>query len=138
MTSRRVRDLAKLNSSAAMCAPPSAASVTNMELRPGTYLAPGKGVMALLDSDSLHVEGYFEETQAAAHSCRRSRERAADGGDHVLRGRVESVAAGIGRSRSQFRRKPRHRAAARSATRSKHVHASEKREGECCAGNLRS
>ena len=37
--------------------------VTNMELRPGTYLTPGKGVMALLDSDTLHVEGYFEETK---------------------------------------------------------------------------
>ena len=37
--------------------------VTNMELRPGTYLTPGKGVMALLDSDTLHVQGYFEETK---------------------------------------------------------------------------
>jgi hypothetical protein len=29
----------------------------------GTYLTPGKGVMALLDSDTLRVEGYFEETK---------------------------------------------------------------------------
>src|SRR5882757_7287330 len=37
--------------------------VTNNELRPGVYLTPGKGVMALLDTDTLHVQGYFEETK---------------------------------------------------------------------------
>jgi multidrug resistance efflux pump len=69
--------------------------VTNNELRPGAYLTPGKGVMALLDTDTLHVQGYFEETKL-------QRIRVGDpvnvrlmGGHHTLRGRVESVAAGI-------------------------------------------
>jgi multidrug resistance efflux pump len=69
--------------------------VTNMELRPGTYLTPGKGVMALLDSDTLHVEGYFEETKLSRIHVGNTVNVRLLGSDHVLRGRVESVAAGI-------------------------------------------
>ena len=69
--------------------------VTNMELRPGTYLTPGKGVMALLDSDTLRVEGYFEETKLPRIHLGDAVSVRLLGGDHVLQGRVESVAAGI-------------------------------------------
>ena len=69
--------------------------VTNMELRPGTYLTPGKGVMALLDSDTLHVEGYFEETKLPRIHVGDAVNVRLLGSDHMLRGRVESVAAGI-------------------------------------------
>jgi multidrug resistance efflux pump len=40
--------------------------ITNMELRPGTYLTPGNGAMALLDSETPRVEGYFGETNYRA------------------------------------------------------------------------
>ena len=69
--------------------------VTNMELRPGTYLTPGKGVMALLDSDTLHVQGYFEETKLPRIHVGDPVNVRLMGSDHMLRGRVESVAAGI-------------------------------------------
>jgi RND family efflux transporter MFP subunit len=69
--------------------------VTNMDLRPGTYLTPGKGVMALLDSDTLHVEGYFEETKLPRIHVGNAANVRLLGGAHALRGRVESVAAGI-------------------------------------------
>jgi multidrug resistance efflux pump len=69
--------------------------VTNMELRPGTYLTPGKGVMALLDSDTLRVEGYFEETKLPRIHRGDAVSVRLLGSDHALRGRVESVAAGI-------------------------------------------
>ena len=69
--------------------------VTNMELRPGTYLTPGKGVMALLDSDTLRVEGYFEETKLRRIHLGDAVNVRLMGSDHALRGRVESVAAGI-------------------------------------------
>ena len=69
--------------------------VTNMELRPGTYLTPGKGVMALLDSDTLHVQGYFEETKLSRIHPGDAVNVRLMGSDHMLRGRVESVAAGI-------------------------------------------
>jgi len=69
--------------------------VTNMELRPGVYLTPGKGVMALLDSDTLHVEGYFEETKLPRIHPGDAVNVQLLGADHVIAGKVESVAAGI-------------------------------------------
>jgi RND family efflux transporter MFP subunit len=69
--------------------------VTNMELRPGTYLTPGKGVLALLDSDTLRVEGYFEETKLPRIHLGDAVNVRLLGSDHMLQGRVESVAAGI-------------------------------------------
>ena len=80
--------------------------VTNMELRPGTYLTPGKGVMALLDSDTLHVQGYFEETKL-------SRIHVGDAVNVRLLGQRPHIARTRGkrrgrhrRSRSQRRRNP--------------------------------
>ena len=69
--------------------------VTNMELRPGAYLTPGKGVMALLDSDTLRVEGYFEETKLSRIHPGDAVNVRLLGSNHMLRGTVESVAAGI-------------------------------------------
>jgi RND family efflux transporter MFP subunit len=69
--------------------------VTNMELRPGTYLNPGKGVMALLDTDTLRVEGYFEETKLPRIHLGDAVNVRLMGSRHALVGRVESVAAGI-------------------------------------------
>ena len=69
--------------------------VSNMSLQPGAYVTAGRGVMALVDSDSLHVEGYFEETKLG-------RIRVGDrvrihlmGDDRRLSGHVDSIAAGI-------------------------------------------
>ncbi|MFK4507755.1 HlyD family secretion protein [Bradyrhizobium daqingense] len=70
-------------------------AVTNMELRPGTYLAAGRGVMALLDSDTLRVEGYFEETKLPRIHLDDAVNVRLLGSDHMLRGRVEGIAAGI-------------------------------------------
>ena len=69
--------------------------VTNNELRPGAYLTPGKGVMALLDTDTLHVQGYFEETKLQRIHTGDPVNVRLMGSRHVLQGRVESVAAGI-------------------------------------------
>jgi RND family efflux transporter MFP subunit len=69
--------------------------VTNNELRPGAYLTPGKGVMALLDSDTLRVEGYFEETKLPRIHLGDPVNVRLLGSNHTLRGRVESIAAGI-------------------------------------------
>jgi multidrug resistance efflux pump len=43
--------------------------ITNFDLQPGNYVTAGKGVAALIDQDSLHVDGYFEETKLAADPC---------------------------------------------------------------------
>jgi multidrug resistance efflux pump len=87
--------LAKLNLERSEVHASVSGVVTNMELRPGTYLTPGKGVMALLDSDSLHVQGYFEETKLSRIHVGDPVNVRLMGSDRKLRGRVESVAAGI-------------------------------------------
>lgn len=69
--------------------------VTNLNLYPGVYAAAGHPVLALVDQDSLHVVGYFEETKI-------SRIRVCDevtvrlmGDSQVFPGHVESIAGGI-------------------------------------------
>jgi multidrug resistance efflux pump len=52
-------------------------------------------VMALLDSDTLHIQGYFEETKLPRIHVGDAVSVRLLGSDHMLRGRVESVAAGI-------------------------------------------
>src|SRR5262249_29426645 len=89
------RNLARLNLERSEVRASVSGVVTNNELRPGTYLTPGKGVMALLDSDTLHVQGYFEENKLARIRVGDAVNVRLLGAGHVLRGRVESVAAGI-------------------------------------------
>jgi RND family efflux transporter MFP subunit len=89
------RDLAKLNLKRSEVRASVNGAMTNFELRPGTYVTAGKGVAALIDDDSLHIDGYFEETKlplihvgdpVAVHLMGENRD---------LSGRVEGVARGI-------------------------------------------
>jgi multidrug resistance efflux pump len=89
------RGLAKLNLERSEVRASVNGVVTNMELRPGAYLTPGKGVMALLDTDTLHVQGYFEETKLPRIHVGDPVNVRLMGSDHMLRGKVESIAAGI-------------------------------------------
>ena len=89
------RALAKLNLERSEVRASVSGIVTNMELQPGTYLTPGKGVMALLDTDMLHVQGYFEETKLQRIHIGDPVNVRLMGSGHALRGRVESIAAGI-------------------------------------------
>jgi multidrug resistance efflux pump len=89
------RDLARLNLERSAVRASVNGRITNMELRPGNYVSTGKGVMALVDIDTLRVEGYFEETKLARiHVGERARIRLM-GEDGMINGRVESVAGGI-------------------------------------------
>jgi RND family efflux transporter MFP subunit len=54
---------ARLNLQRTVVVAPVNGVVTNLELRPGNYLTAGHEALALVDSDSLHVDGYFEETK---------------------------------------------------------------------------
>ena len=89
------RGLAKLNLERSEVRASVSGIVTNNELRPGAYLTPGKGVMALLDTDTLHVQGYFEETKLQRIHVGDPVNVRLMGSSHVLQGKVESVAAGI-------------------------------------------
>jgi multidrug resistance efflux pump len=69
--------------------------ITNMDLLPGAYITAGHGVMALVDTDTLRVEGYFEETKLSRiHVGDQVRIRLM-GDARPLTGHVESIAAGI-------------------------------------------
>jgi len=57
------RDLAALNLARSQVRAPVNGFVTNFDMRPGDYVDAGKPLFALIDSDSFHVDGYFEETK---------------------------------------------------------------------------
>ncbi|WP_067733855.1 efflux RND transporter periplasmic adaptor subunit [Novosphingobium naphthalenivorans] len=69
--------------------------VTNLDLHPGDYVGAGQQAMALLDTDSLRVEGYFEETKLPKIHAGAPAEVHLMGEDGTLHGHVESIAAGI-------------------------------------------
>lgn len=69
--------------------------VTNLDLHQGDYVAAGQQAMALVDRDSLRVEGYFEETKLPL-ICLGAPVRVrlmGEGSD--LTGHVDSIAYGI-------------------------------------------
>lgn len=69
--------------------------VTNLDIHPGDYLAAGAQAMALVDTASLRVEGYFEETKLRRVAIGdRARVRLM-GEDGEITGHVESIAAAI-------------------------------------------
>lgn len=69
--------------------------IVNLDLHPGDFLAPGSQAMALVVSQSLRVEGYFEETKLACiHPGDRATIRLLGAPDE-LAGHVHSIAAGI-------------------------------------------
>lgn len=69
--------------------------ITNLDLHAGDYLAAGHQAMALLDADSLRVEGYFEETKLLQIHIGDPVMVKLMGDDAEFTGRVESISAGI-------------------------------------------
>jgi len=87
--------VAKLNLERSEVRAPVNGTITNMDLRPGAYVTAGKGVMALVDTDTLRVEGYFEETKLPRIQIGAPARVRLMGGSRELTGHVESIAAGI-------------------------------------------
>lgn len=56
-------ETAKLNLERTKVHSPRAGWVTNLFLRPGSYVQPGQAMITLLDKASLRVSAYFKETQ---------------------------------------------------------------------------
>ena len=69
--------------------------VTNLDLHPGDFVAAGQQAMALVDSDSLRVEGYFEETKLPQIRIGAPVTVRLMGETRDLKGRVEGIASGI-------------------------------------------
>jgi RND family efflux transporter MFP subunit len=69
--------------------------VTNLLLREGDYATKGTRNIAVLDSDSFYVSGYFEETKLANIHVGDPALAVLMGYREPLRGHVESIARGI-------------------------------------------
>ncbi|MBP0613987.1 efflux RND transporter periplasmic adaptor subunit [Jiella mangrovi] len=89
------RDLAALNLQRTTIHAPANGVITNLALNPGDYISSGAGIMALVDTDTLRVEGYFEENQLPKIAIGDPVTVELMGRASKLRGHVESIAAGI-------------------------------------------
>ena len=86
---------AQLNLQRAGVRAPVDGLITNLDLREGGYATAGHPALALVDSQSFYVEGYFEETKLPRiHVGDRVRVTPM-GASATLDGTVESIAAGI-------------------------------------------
>ncbi|MBB3773700.1 RND family efflux transporter MFP subunit [Angulomicrobium tetraedrale] len=89
------RELARLNLERSDVKAPVNGTIANLNLRPGDYVSAGKAELALVDTDSVRIEGYFEETKLARIHVGAPVSIRLMGQDTPLRGHVESIAAGI-------------------------------------------
>ena len=89
------RSTAQLNLDRTVVRAPVNGFVTNLTLDLGQYASVGTKVMALIDSDSYRVTGYFEETKIPAVPPGKKVEIYLMSGGPPIRGHVESISRGI-------------------------------------------
>ncbi|RDS82054.1 efflux RND transporter periplasmic adaptor subunit [Dyella psychrodurans] len=89
------RDLAQLNLDRTVIRAPVSGQVANMTLQPGIYLTVGKSALALVDTPSMRVEGYFEETKLQRIHIGDPVSVHLMGVSGEIRGCVESIASAI-------------------------------------------
>jgi RND family efflux transporter MFP subunit len=70
-------------------------TITNFSMQPGNYVTVGQAVAALVDTDSLYVDGYFEETKLRRIAVGDKARITLLDGSPAITGHVESIAAGI-------------------------------------------
>jgi multidrug resistance efflux pump len=86
---------AKIDLSRTQVVSPVNGFVTNLQLRTGDYATKGTRNIALVDSDSFWVAGYFEETKLAGIHVGDKALAALMGFKRPVLGHVESIARGI-------------------------------------------
>jgi len=89
------RSTASLNLERTVIRAPVNGFVTNLTLVVGQYAAVGTKLMALIDSDSYRVEGYFEETKLPVIKPGGRVEIHLMSGEPALQGHIESISRGI-------------------------------------------
>jgi multidrug resistance efflux pump len=88
-------DLARLNLARSRVMAPVNGYVTHLRLQAGSYVAAGQPQIAIVDSDSFWIEGYFEETKLAQVKAGDPARMRLMGYDTPLQGQVEGIARGI-------------------------------------------
>jgi RND family efflux transporter MFP subunit len=89
------RDVAALNLQRTVVRAPVDGYLSDLTLRTGDYVSPGKPVLALIDARSFRVEGYFEETKLPGLSIGQPVQVKIMGEAAPLRGHIASIAPGI-------------------------------------------
>lgn len=89
------RDVAKLNLARTTVRSTVNGFVTNLELEPGDYASVGHQFMAIIDTDSIYVDGYFEETKLPWIRVGDRANVHLMGVKAALHGTVVAIAAGI-------------------------------------------
>jgi multidrug resistance efflux pump len=89
------RDLARLNLERTTVRATVNGIVTNFELQPGDYASAGHQVLAVVDTDAIYVDGYFEETKLPLIQLGDEASVHIMGVNTTLHGSVETIAAGI-------------------------------------------
>lgn len=89
------RDVAALNLERTVIRAPVDGYLSDLTLRAGDYVTAGKPVLALIDAQSLRVEGYFEETKLPGLRVGQPVEVKIMGEPETLRGHIVSIAPGI-------------------------------------------
>ena len=88
-------NISKLNLERSTVIAPVNGIVTNFGLLPGRYVTAGAPILAIIDSDTFRVEGYFEETKLrGVHVGDKATVRLL-GDPRILSGHVDSIASGI-------------------------------------------
>lgn len=88
-------DTADLNLTRTEVRAPTDGIVSNIELQPGDYATAGHPVFALIDTASLRVEGYFEETKIPRIHVGDAVDVVLMGESRIIHGHVESISGGI-------------------------------------------
>jgi multidrug resistance efflux pump len=88
-------DVAKLNLTRTTVRATVNGTVTNFSMRPGNYVSTGTAVVAIVDTDSLYVDGYFEETKLRGIVAGDPAIITLLQGGPAIQGHVTGLAAGI-------------------------------------------
>jgi multidrug resistance efflux pump len=95
------RETSQLNLTRTEVHAPVDGQVTNLDLHPGDFLAAGAQGLALIDTDSIRIEGYFEETKLRHIAVGAKVEIHLMGDPATLYGHVDSIAGGIADDQSK-------------------------------------
>jgi multidrug resistance efflux pump len=87
--------VAQLNQQRATVVSPVDGYLSDRAPRDGEFVTAGRSVMAIVDTNSFRVDGYFEETKLHDISIGQGVTIQLMGDDHVLHGHVQSIVAAI-------------------------------------------
>ena len=94
-TAQAAVDLAKLELKRTEVLSPQDGHVNDRTVRTGDYVTAGQPVLALLDTQSFRIDGYFEETRLHGVKVGQKVDIRLMGESNPLEGHVVSIAAGI-------------------------------------------